>query len=262
MKRQYQPSKIKRKRAHGFRKRMKAQGRAPGVAPSPPAGPQAHVFEATMGGPPDQGLARHQRLTRSSAFREAYDQGQSRSAATWCSMCGGARARPCAWARFPAARRDPPWPVRGRAGSARGLPPPPAPVARRGGRGPAARAALLKAAWPEIVADWKSLAVRAGIGNGKSSPKFRVQSPTSHVPRPKSGKAGSVAPSNVGHETPDVGRGTWDRGLRTWDLGPGTLDFGGPRPPPRDRRDSVLLRCRARLAGGELPVDPSCSNYG
>lgn len=82
----------------------------------------------------------------------------------------------------------------------------------------------------------------------KSSPKF-------HVPSPKSGKACSVALSNVGP-------GTWDLGLRTWDVGPGTWDL---RIYARRLAIGAIRVYQAALGpwlGGSCRFYPSCSNYG
>lgn len=119
-----------------------------------------------MGGRPDQGLARHQRLTRSSLFREAYDQGRKyvgrfmvlhlrrgEGAALRLGVVTGRKVGP-AVARSRARRllRE---------------------VYRRHRyllRGDVdvvlvARAALLKASWSDIVAEWNTLAKRAGLMN-------------------------------------------------------------------------------------------------
>ena len=121
-----------------------------------------------MGGRPDQGLARHQRLTRSSAFREAFDQGQKqvgRYMVLYVRRGEGAALR----LGVVSSRKVGPAVARSRARRLLRE------VYRRHRHQLhgevdvvlVARAALLKAAWPEIVADWKSLAVRAGIGNGE-----------------------------------------------------------------------------------------------
>jgi ribonuclease P protein component len=119
-----------------------------------------------MGGRPDQGLARHQRLTRSSSFREAYDQGQKqvgRCMVLYLRRGEGAALR----LGVVTGRKVGPAVARSRARRLLRE------VYRRHRhllQGEVdvvlvARAALLKAAWPEIVAEWKSLARRAGIGH-------------------------------------------------------------------------------------------------
>lgn len=117
-----------------------------------------------MEGRPDQGLARHQRLTRSSGFREAYDQGRKfvgRYMVMYLRSGEGAALR----LGVVTGRKVGPSVDRSRARR----------LLREAYRRHrhlwqgdvdvvlVARAALLKADWEDVVADLTALAQRAGL---------------------------------------------------------------------------------------------------
>ena len=94
MKRTFQPNVRRRKKTHGFRERMKTQGRPQGAQAAAREGSQAaDRLTRRVTAPAVLTLPRGERLRRPAEFQAVFQQGKPGGAAGASSRCGAARRR-------------------------------------------------------------------------------------------------------------------------------------------------------------------------